>query len=498
MKPLDTIRCSRVSAVRRHAKILPHDASDASKFFSEHSMRDFLSSAHHHNTMRASREALAADLAALQLTDDAYAVVAEILQYARANNEDALAIFKDLAKQDAILIDDGSLSDVASPARVTEMESLARDAHEANLLQAVLREWRLHIATIRRQERQADTHYEDRLRYKAFFHLLNTYRERRLVQEHLEGRLAVFETWHLRQICERYIRRWIEKHRLASFWRFRNSQLKQAGLGSWREKIAAMRVLEQRAEDAFDYTASSICLRKWRLGTKRKQGARKFAHFYLGLKYLRVWKNNVASRKRGRRIEILTARYYEHKNVKDLHILQGTLRSWRGKLITLKEQEEKADQHHEQQQEQKTQRTAHNAVKTWFIHTAESQERALVADEHYENNLVRRFKILSPNGAWRTETRRIKEMEVRAGNFYDIKSEEMALRIFRKMRHQTARSQQMGEQADKFYDRHSEGYARKALNEWNTKTGEHRGDEVTPTAPPTTPAARKQALFTQE
>ena len=490
------IRCSRVSRRRRHAKILPHDASTRQNSFST-SNAHFLLLCAYHDTMTASMEALAADLGALDLSDDAYAVVASILQYARNNEEDAFLVFTDLAAQNEVELQ----FDLPAGTRfesAAAFERIAEEAYNCRLVRDVFAEWQQKAKGVRRLERKADRHYERSLTRRALFHLYHSAEESRATKAQLEERLAAFATWRQRRLCERVLRRWIEKHRAASLWRFRNSQLKKAGLDVWREKVAATKRNEQRAEDARDYFVASSVLNKWRLGAKRQKGARKFGRFYLSLKYLRVWKNNVASRKRGRRIEILTARYHQHKNVKDLHVLQGTLRSWRGKLVTLKENEEKADQYHEQQQEQKARSTAHNAVKTWFIHTADSQERALVAEEFYGRNLIRRFQILSPQGVWRTETRRIKEMEVKAGNFYDIKSQEMALRVFRKMRHQTARSQQMGEQADKFYDRKSEGYARKAFNEWNTKTGEHRGDEVAPTAPPTTPAARKQALFTQE
>ena len=73
------------------------------------------------------------EVAVLQLTDDPYAVVAEISQYERADDEDALAIFKDLAQQDAILIEDGGRPDYVLVFLFPEMGIVPLERHDHKL-----------------------------------------------------------------------------------------------------------------------------------------------------------------------------------------------------------------------------------------------------------------------------------------------------------------------------------------------------------------------------
>lgn len=453
--------------------------------------------------MSASREALAADLGALNLSDQAYAVVAQILQYARENEEDAFLVFNNMAAENDVelrfdlpplpAVQEGteSLSDVE------RIEQYADEVYSCSVIKAVFKEWKEKAKEARKMEKTADRYFNRRMLWRALHHLHNLAREQNAMRAHLEERLSVFQKWHLRTICVRSLRRWIEKHRMISLRTFKNQQLKSMAVSQWHEKAQEQRLLEQRAEDARDYSVTSTCLGHWRAKARQVKGERRFRTFFYSLKYTRIWKANTKARQRGREVEELTRRYHQFRSMKDLRILRRALETWQGKAVIISTYDVKADEHLDLVQTRNTSAMAHNTLKKWYIQTADNQEKELIADEFHEYRLLRRTQVLSPYGNWRSRTREIKDMEQKAADFYDIKSQEMALRAFRRMRHQTTRSRQLAEQADSLHGRHTKIQARNALNEWKTKTGERRGNNIVPTAPPTTPAARKHALFSQ-
>lgn len=482
-----------------------------------------------------SRSNLATDLSNLNLSDAAFAVVAQILQFARENEEDAFMVFRDVARRGGVELQfdamelgvearadgeeeereggaegqrgrergvegevggDGGAGETMSD--VQRIEKYADEVYACSVIKAVFAEWKEKAREVRKMERVAERYARRRLVWRALCHLNNLVEEQRMMRGVLEDRLVVFRRWELKRVVVRCLRRWIERHRGNELRWWQEQQLKGMAVEQWREKVEETKVLEQRAEDARDYSVTTSLLGRWREKARQVSGERRFRSFYFSLKYVKIWKANVRARRRGRQIEELTNRYHQFRTMKDLRALRNALSKWHGKTVILRNATVQADEYYDRVQAQNTMTMAHNTLRKWYIRTADDQEKELVADEFAENRLLKRTRILSPYGNWRTMTNEIQDLRQKADNFYEIKSQEMALRTFRRMRNQMARSRQMMDQADSLYNRQTKNQVRNALKEWKTKTGERRGSQVVVTAMPTTPAARKHALFTQQ
>lgn len=380
-----------------------------------------------------------------------------------------------------------------TPGQLRAMERAADDHYYFNLRKAVIQTWRDKVADIRQMNAQADSAYARSLARRT----IQALRHHRGVNRELQKRLKMFMTWQDGLLVERCLRSWILRHRQNSLKRFRKQLTADSALQKWRQKTAALQEQEMRADDARDYMAASSALAVWRSKARYLQGLRKFKELYLQIKWFKIWQARTKQSSRARYDELLKSRYREVKQRLGVRSARRALDAWREKTAELREHERNADAHFARVQDERVRKTAHEALTSMYLQTAENLESERMADQHYEKNLVARFHILQVNGAWRGKVREIQAMEAKADEYREIRTQEVARDALRTIRNQASRTKQLETQADEFYDRHSKKRTQEYLHVWRAKAAEKQGVEdvsVMP-PPPTTPAARRTALF---
>ena len=380
-----------------------------------------------------------------------------------------------------------------TPGQLCAMERAADDHYNFNLRKAVIQTWREKLAGIRQNNAKADSAYARSLATRTTLAL----RYHRGENHKLQKRLRSFITWRDGLLLERCLRSWILRHRQNSLKRFQEQLTAASTLQKWRRKTAALQEQEMRADDARDYMAASSALGVWRSKARFVQGLRKFKELYLQIKWFKMWQARTKQSSRARYDELLKSRYREVKQRLAMRSARRALDAWSEKTAELREHERNADAHFARVQDERVRKTAHEALTSMYLQTAENMESERVADQHYERNLVARFHILQVNGAWRGKVREIQAMEAKADEYREIKSQEVARDALRTIRNQASRTKQLETQADEFYDRHTKKRTQEYVHVWRAKAAEKQGMEdvsVMP-PPPTTPAARRTALF---
>ncbi len=380
-----------------------------------------------------------------------------------------------------------------TPGQLRAMERAADDHYYYNLKKAVIHTWRDKVAEIRQMNAQADDAYSKSLAKRT----VQALRDHRTVEQELRKRLKMFITWRDERLVERCLRSWILRHRANSLKRFSKQLTADSIIQKWHQKTAALKEQEMRADDARDYMAASSALGSWRSKVRHLRGLREFKELYLRLKWFKIWRARTKQLSRARYDELLKSRYREVKQRLGMRSARRALDAWREKAAESQEHERNADAHFARVQDERIRKTAHEALTSMYLQTAENLENGRSADEHYEKNLVGRFRIFDVDGGWRGKLREIQAMEAKADEYREIKTQEVARDALRTIRNQATRTKQLETQAEEFYDRHSRQRAHGYLRIWRAKVAVKQGGEdvsVMP-PPPTTPAARRTALF---
>ena len=392
-----------------------------------------------------------------------------------------------------------TMSDPPSPpaGQKMVMEKAAIDFDERSLAKATLHQWREKLRSHQEDEAMADRYDEWRVTRKHFTKLQTKFDEARDIEEDLEHRLHLFQNWHKRRIVERCLRSWILCHRENSLRKFQRQLAAGSAMGAWRNKTVNIKEQEMRAEDARDYMAASSALGMWRDKAKQLQGIRKFKKLYLRLKWFKVWQSKTKKSSRARYDQLLKDRYRDAKHRFGMKSARRAFDAWREQTAEIRENERNADAHFIKSQDERIRKTAHDALTNMYLQTSENVENAKIADEHFGRQLIAHFGVLDVNGNWRRHVREVKAMEAKADEYRTIKTQEVARDALRTIRNQSGRTRQMENQADDFYDRHSKRLAQGNLQTWRQKAAERQGIEDISAipAPPTTPAARRTALF---
>ena len=228
-----------------------------------------------------------------------------------------------------------------TPGQLRAMERAADDHYCFNLKKAVVQTWRDKITDIRQMNARADDAYARSLAKRGLWAL----RDHRAVHHELEKRLEKFITWRDGLLVERCLRSWILRHRQNSLKRFRKQLTADSVMQKWRQKTAALKEQEMRADDARDYMAASSALGVWRSKARYMQGLRTFKELYLRLKWFKIWQARTKQSSRARYDELLKSRYREVKRRLGTRSARRALDAWREKTAELREHEGNADAH---------------------------------------------------------------------------------------------------------------------------------------------------------
>ena len=380
-----------------------------------------------------------------------------------------------------------------TPGQLRAMERAADDHYSYNLKKAVLYTWRDKAEELRQMGLKADNAYARSLAQRSF----EAWGRRHILDRELDVRLRMFIKWRDQRLVERCLRSWILRHRENSLRKFQYQLSADSTIQKWRQKTVAVKEQEMRADDARDYMAASSALGLWRSKARHLRGVREFKELYLRLKFFKLWQARAKKSSRSRYDDLLKSKYREAKHRLGMRSARRVIQVWRDKTTQLQENERNADAHSARAQDERVRKTAHKALTSMYVQTAENLDNERLADEHYEENLLGRYQILDFDGVWRGKVREIQAMEVKADEYREIKTQEVARDALRTIRNQSTRTRQMETQADEFYGRQSKKRAQACLHTWRAKTVEKQGvqDVSVILAPPATPAARRTALF---
>lgn len=386
-----------------------------------------------------------------------------------------------------------------TPGQIRAMTNAAIEHYERNLRTSVLHLWRDKAVNIRQMDWVADRQYDKMLGKVYLDKMEKVLRKRQENNFELEHRLDLFDGWVERRIVERSLRAWILRHRENSLHKFQRELAAQTQIQKWRSKTATIQQQEMRADDARDFMAASSALTAWRTKARHLRGIRQFKELYLRLKWFKIWKAKTKASSRARYDALLKDRYREAKRRLGMRSARRFLEVWRDKTAQITENERKADDFFTRNQAERVRQTAHTALTTMYTSTAETLQNEQSADAHYEHNLVNRLSLLEPSGPWRTKLHTIQQMDAKADEYREIKTQEVARDALRTIRNQASRSRQMEAQADEFYERHGRRKAQGYMQVWRGKMAEKTGvgldDRGVIPVLPATPAARRGALF---
>lgn len=390
-------------------------------------------------------------------------------------------------------------STVPLPAGQKRMMDTAADNHyNLNLKRDAFNMWRDKTHEVRQNNWRADNHYQRHTARRCLYKMQNKLYYQLDLNDELEHRLKLFQTWRQRRVVERCLRSWILLHRENSLRKFQKRLAASSAIHTWSQKTANVKDQEMRAEDARDYMAASSALGVWRDKARELRGIRMFKELYLRLKWFTIWRARARKIARARYDELLKAKYQEAKRRLGMRSARRVINVWREKTAHMKENDRQADDHYNRVQEERIRKIAHDALTGMYEQTAENVENERLADSYYESNLIGRFGVLNTAGPWRTKVREVQDMEAKAEEYREIKTQEVARDALRTLRNQSARNRVMENQADDFYDRHSKRLARGHLQSWREQTAAKQGlEDMSAIAPvmPVTPAARRTALF---
>jgi len=262
----------------------------------------------------------------------------------------------------------------------------------------------------------------------------------------------------------------------------------------WRGQVDQQHVNDRRADAAAEYFSSKHTLQMWRDKTRLRadeKHAQQAREQMLAVKYFRNWQAFV---KRSKEAKYTTAYKSMRRKVK-INIGRAALHNWREKAARIRELRIMSDEFRARKEVENTSRMAHSAVIIMFNKTEHVQDLGRQADVFCNKKVIGRLQIFG--SSWLTPARTILDSQRKADEYHTIKTAGYALSRLRSWRNLSFRTARLEDDADGLFRRNEKKRALGFLQRW--RQGATRISEEQPSVeerlPPVTPAARRSQLL---
>lgn len=253
---------------------------------------------------------------------------------------------------------------------------------------------------------------------------------------------------------------------LRMFQQSRDQQLQRSAMMRWRNRLELHREDERAALDFYHPRIARESVQVWNRRRVHLQMLDVWAvdseYYFLGTKLLKRWQAAVVESRRKKRRDA----YALVRRKLKMEIATKIIRRWRGLTATLTGLDQQAQAIHQDH----LLRVGVTLFQSWRNRSEYVVDQSDKANDYFQQKLV-----LREVRTWRDKLRTQLELQERAQQFADIRTEKDAFRWLQKLRLQMIELQGRARNAESLRALHEKRHIHNLVRQWHSKTAARRG-----------------------